>query len=508
MGDYNLGGYFDPAYAYLFNSLNLSQLKGFGVAHVDHPGTTVQIAGAVVIKIVHFFSGEENDIAVDLIKRPEYYISCIVYSFIFFTGICDFLLGFFAYRKFKSIYIPLMLQLIPFFSPTIYDHIADLSSESFLIPAVLLFLAVAFSCASENEIREKNRSIYILLFVLVSGFGLASKLTFFPLMVIPVLIMRKVKSSALYLTGTIVIFLIFVSPAISESNIARFSDWMTGIVSHSGQYGTGPKYVIHGESFSQNIIKIFSYELHFDIIYLLLLFAFCLQLIPKIRMKLGNNKYTSMLNGIFIAMTIYIIIISKHFEYHYLIPVYMLCIPAVICFYFVSENFISEVNRNKAFTVLCVLIAFFVTFQLFHLFSEFNHYSERRDETKALEDFRKKNYPDVPYIIGTMSSTEYSLYFGAGYSGKGHNTYKPIIEKLYPDYIYFDKYGNGFLYPAMDSPADLLLGSGRFIFRTDETDPVQSFEEKIRLLLKTDKISLKEIYRNKNNEMLYEVVVN
>ncbi|MBK8553824.1 MAG: hypothetical protein IPL53_23345 [Ignavibacteria bacterium] len=503
-----MGGYFDPAYAYLFNSLNLSQFKGYGVAHVDHPGTTVQIAGAMVIKAVYFFSGEENDIAVDLIKRPEYYISCIVYSFIFFTCICDYLLGFFAYRKLKKISIPLILQLTPFVSPTVYDHIADLSSESFLIPSVLLFISVAFSCASENEIREKNRSIYILLFVLVSGFGLATKLTFFPLMVIPVLLMRKLKSSILYLIGSVAVFLIFVSPAISETNIARFSEWITGIVSHSGQYGTGPKYVIHGESFTQNIFKIFSYELHFDIIYLLLLFAFIMQFIPKIRMKFGNNKYTSLLNGIFIAMTIYIIIISKHFEYHYLIPVYMLCIPALICIYFVSENIISEVNRKKTFTVLCILISIYMIFQLFHLFSEFSYYSERRDETKALEEFREKNYPDIPYITGTISTTEYSLYFGAGYSGKGSNAYTPIINDLYPDYILFNKYGNVFQHPASDSPKDILLRSDKIIFRSDEIELLKPFEEKIKLLLETDKISLKEIYRNKNGEMLYEVIRN
>jgi hypothetical protein len=48
-GPYYLGYNSDPAYAYLLNSLNI--LNGVPPGHTDHPGTTVQLLGAVGILI-------------------------------------------------------------------------------------------------------------------------------------------------------------------------------------------------------------------------------------------------------------------------------------------------------------------------------------------------------------------------------------------------------------------------------------------------------------------------
>src|SRR5262245_45496798 len=46
-GPYYYGANFDPDYCYLLNSLNL--LTFHEPAHIDHPGTTVQILGAIIM---------------------------------------------------------------------------------------------------------------------------------------------------------------------------------------------------------------------------------------------------------------------------------------------------------------------------------------------------------------------------------------------------------------------------------------------------------------------------
>src|SRR5437016_12461503 len=46
-GSYYLSGIFDPEYVYLLNSLNLLNIQP--PSHTDHPGTTLQIFGAIVI---------------------------------------------------------------------------------------------------------------------------------------------------------------------------------------------------------------------------------------------------------------------------------------------------------------------------------------------------------------------------------------------------------------------------------------------------------------------------
>ncbi len=45
---------YDPDYTYMLDALNLARMKNIG--HIDHPGTTVQAAGAIVLKSVHFLN--------------------------------------------------------------------------------------------------------------------------------------------------------------------------------------------------------------------------------------------------------------------------------------------------------------------------------------------------------------------------------------------------------------------------------------------------------------------
>src|ERR1041385_4453398 len=83
----------DPSYLYLFNGLNLASFQP--AAHVDNPGSTVQIISAVVIRSTAFFR-HEKDIEKDVILHPELYIK-IINRFLFILCLTVlFLLGVFA----------------------------------------------------------------------------------------------------------------------------------------------------------------------------------------------------------------------------------------------------------------------------------------------------------------------------------------------------------------------------------------------------------------------------
>lgn len=509
VGEYSLGGFFDPGYAYLFNSLNLSQLKGYGVGHVDHPGTTVQSAGAIVIRLVYWISPLKENVAEDLIYRPEHYVSAIAYFFVCFTAVCSFILGLVVYRKMKNIYVSVVMQLIPLYSATIYDHLADLSSESFLIPSVLLILAVTFSFVSGGKFSRKKILFFVLLFSSVSGFGLASKITFFPLMVIPVfLIWRngRYRDVFYYIAGTAVFTFIFVLPAISYGNTEYFTEWIKNITLHSGQYGTGPKYVIHGESFMTNLVNIFSYEMHFVLIYFSMFVFVILQFMPKFRSRLKENKYCILLNAIFISTTIYIIIISKHFEYHYLIPAYMLCLPALVCIFFISADLMSSELRKRLTGVVAALLIIHVILMQIHLFREFGDHLRIQAEAKKLDEFRMKNFKGVQLIDGRLKTKEFAMIFGIAFSGKG-DIYKPIFLKNYPEYIYFDKYLKEFGKLGSENLEKVLEHNSKILFSSDDPEMINSFTEKLNLLIAPAKVSPREVFRNGNNEFLYELTL-
>lgn len=106
---YSLGEYFsawyDPSYVYLINSLNFAQLSGFGVGHIDHPGTPVQVFGAIVVKLYHTLSNGNIDIAKDVFSRPEDYLLQINRAFLLLNSIALLLLGIFVYRISRDLYL-------------------------------------------------------------------------------------------------------------------------------------------------------------------------------------------------------------------------------------------------------------------------------------------------------------------------------------------------------------------------------------------------------------------
>ena len=98
------------------NSLNSLQLSGYGVGHIDHPGTPAEVVGAMVIKFFYSTGNKNTDIATDVLTRPEFYLTRINMAFIFITAIALFILGMVSYKKFDNLYAAILLQLTPFLS--------------------------------------------------------------------------------------------------------------------------------------------------------------------------------------------------------------------------------------------------------------------------------------------------------------------------------------------------------------------------------------------------------
>src|SRR6185436_19337927 len=67
-GPFYLGTNYDPDYAYLFNSLNLAVFHP--PRHIDHPGTPVQLVGALVLRAQHPVASNV-DLAFDTIRNSE-----------------------------------------------------------------------------------------------------------------------------------------------------------------------------------------------------------------------------------------------------------------------------------------------------------------------------------------------------------------------------------------------------------------------------------------------------
>ena len=90
-GPYWLGTNLDPTYAYLMNSLNIANLHR--PRHTDHPGTSVQIAGGLIIRTLNLRS-DETATAKNVITSPERYVQVINDVLILFYALCLFTAGY------------------------------------------------------------------------------------------------------------------------------------------------------------------------------------------------------------------------------------------------------------------------------------------------------------------------------------------------------------------------------------------------------------------------------
>ena len=159
----------DPSYAYLFNGMNLAN-GTMEVGHVDHPGTTIQMAAAVFIKAIHVVSGKNPDLVTDVLSDPEKYLHALSFIFVLACSIVLFYLGSVIKRVSNNLALAVFMQsgiLVSFISLTC---MADIRTEPFLILGGFILVALLFSFIHEKEISTRRMYGYSIKFADICGF--------------------------------------------------------------------------------------------------------------------------------------------------------------------------------------------------------------------------------------------------------------------------------------------------------------------------------------------------
>jgi hypothetical protein len=432
----------DPVYPYLFNGLNFASGK-LVVGHIDHPGTPVQCFAAVIIRVIHLFRGEIS-LAKDVLSNPELYASCICHAIALLVCLTTFYVGYNIYKKSNQLWKGLFFQLTPIASLDVLHNTTILTTEPFLLIGILLLITLIFHYSYKEPSPQVDKK-YAMGFALVCGFIMAVKISSLPLIVVPFLMLQGKRNKWIFAFLTFVSFFIFIAPALGE--FKQFKAFLSDVLFHTGKYGKGPEGIITISSFKENVKLIFSKEYLFPITYGIIGFSLLISLYKKGFQLFKNDKRLRLLAGIFIAMSLQTLIVSKHYSSHYLIPVLCLIIPAV---YFslpdleVWTSFKGHQKWNawKAAGVIIVAIVFFSHSSLRTNFSEF-----QKNSNYSTADFLLF-YPKTPrIIISTETSTPFiepALYFGLIYSGKKRFSYVPLLNEIYPKCYFYSIPGNYF----------------------------------------------------------------
>lgn len=188
-GPYWLGPNSDPSYQYLINSLHV--LEGKTPSHFEHPGTTLQILGAIVFKSFHLFD-DNSTIVNAVLTKPELYLDAIFLSMFIPFVLILIVIGSYSYSKSKSVMFACLIQSTALVFCKFYTihivlpPIVNISPEMLIIVAsflcVLIILRLYFK-------EDKKYLWEAIAFGVVCAVGFISKTTFIPLLLLPVLLL-------------------------------------------------------------------------------------------------------------------------------------------------------------------------------------------------------------------------------------------------------------------------------------------------------------------------------
>lgn len=445
-GPFWLGTNLDPEYVYLLNSLNLATWNGVG--HIDHPGTTVQVVGALVIRAVHFFQPSlSGDLASHILQKPELYLNSIRLVFLVLNGLMLLVAGFFIYRNSPGICSALWIQASMFFSGTLLEFgLTRVTPEPLLFFTSMVLMASLAPMVKEKEsepgflgeIPTQSR-FYFWWLGLVIGFGIATKITFTPLLLIPLVMLWGVRTKIYYLLVVVGSFVLFTLPIIRM--YPRFFQWVYGLFTHSGKYGSGPASLVSTERYFQDIRDLLLADPFFLVALvssvLTLLICFGIKKIRAVSVLFPNFR---LLVAIAIVQVISVLLVAKHASPHYLLPLLVLSgfsiLITVRLIMQIFRYFCLSTNILKIFFLFPLVFIFMVCYPPGQLEKRVERLSTLRDKQLQVFQWMNDHYSQGARVFYyTASSPEYALKFGCDLS---RSIYASTLDQLYPRVFFYD----------------------------------------------------------------------
>ncbi|MBT6561620.1 MAG: hypothetical protein HON76_03735 [Candidatus Scalindua sp.] len=451
-GPYYLGLNLDPEYVYLLSSLELLQyslnpLNFSSPSHTDHPGTTLQILGALVMHIKYSLTGIFNtvhDLTYEVITNAEEYLRVINLALNVLIAALLFVAGYITYRFQKSLTLSVCMQLVPFLFKPLILSITRISPEPMMILAIIgiaIVLIPVFSQKEFDEFTPKRGAV----FGAIIGFGIVTKVTFFPLVLL--LLIPKGWREKLYgFAGFLVSIAILTIPIWKKFGVIW--NWLLNIATHKGRYGGGEAGVPNLEILWKSQKMLFFQEPYFFVFTgLMVLFLIYLYIKRKSLNGVLPSKKIIKIVSIYTAILIVQIVITvKHPLTRYMLP--SMTMIGVIIFTLVSilKAYWPDDKNNKVIKYIVIgVLLIFITFSVKSVIDSINatkkhqrHYAD----VKKLQKFLKSSYPDSTVIYYYRSSSPtYALAFG---NGIVHKRFSDILHRLYPEAYFYHKWGQFF----------------------------------------------------------------
>ncbi|NTW23818.1 MAG: hypothetical protein HGA37_03885 [Lentimicrobium sp.] len=491
---------YDPEYAYLFNSLNIARFRLAG--HIDHPGTTMQVAGAIVLQGAWMADHRSEDLSKAVMTEPEHYIRILNTATAVMGSLAIFIIALFLYRKVHNIWFALILQLTPFVSGfVLFNGFTRVTQEMMLMVAATAMAAISVYWYLQQD-KSKVKG-FILLFGIVSGFGMASKILFAPLMIIPLILLETIPEKKKYILTALISFVVFTLPVIQMyPNIAY---WIFRLFIHTGQYGSGDIGIVDTSNYFSELINLFRISpvlavAFFGSVVILLVF----QLFRYLKKLTPNPAAARVLLAVVLAQAAGYLLVAKQPKEAYLLPYECLTSVNVIVLLHLLISLFSGKNFRVILTGL-ITVLLGVAIIPYGLARKLDIYSADKNAAWEYAWQAATSNPGKHAVIFAHpgSSPMAGLYFGNVYS---HRRYYKDLQALYPDFYVFDGVSKE-IYPWGGKPVtpdDLFRKyNGRIYYTGPNTGKLPDFPE-----LKIPGWKMQAVWQDEKQVLLAPVKLN
>jgi hypothetical protein len=488
---------FENPYAYLFNSLLV--VKGEAPHSIEHPGTTTQVFGAIILRASSVQS--TDDLIASVIQNPEKHIRKLHWALLIFTALVLWICPWITAIVLRNYIVGLLIQAPSLFYQSLLWYGILFGSDLMLVPfsiaavccctllvtpsAVAEKLEILFGIGNESappgSVRLMRIRLLAALTGLVCAFGIVTKLTFFPLILISLLFCRNLRNLATFATAFVLGLAVALLPIYSQ--LWRMGTWIFNLGIHSGQYGAGSVGLPETGEYLKSLWNLLETEPLVGIIPIVTLIA---ALVGSFSAKGQRHSRTfswGTVLSLFGLQLISFLAIAKHPGRHYLIP---LCLSTglslVLLFYVFQITNGSVISRAIGWLTLVGLLV--LGFKDFIELTPETYAELRNDRTDQLRLYQHakeitKNDVRIDYFFS--DSPEYPMCYANGFSG---GAFQSLLVAKYPHALFFNVF-NGmfetftdFIEPEVELQRyDHLyfLGNPKFLRKVDGLDP-KTFE--------------------------------
>lgn len=426
----------DPEYVYLTNGLYMS-LGHLNVSHIDNPGTPLQMIVAIVCRIVYFIRSPQIPYLEDVMMNSDLYLNTINHVVNVIVTAVLVITGLFAWRISGFLPYGLLIQTSPFFYHITYDIIGRLTPE-LLLPVPVLLLSILILKVVRSDTKTFGFRT-ILAFGLISGFGLAIKFTYIPLLLIPLIIIPGYRDKLKFLALAIVSLFIFALPILYD--LVFITRWLKDLFIHSGHYGGGEANVLIWGQFVQNLATFIKFHPFLVFMWVISFILIMVRLFYK--RKEMNRHLVFGLTGVLIVILLQVIFVSKHYEYRYLVPGLALFPVMTILSLEMLKGYLRIRRINLVVVGLILAGSLYciprqvesVRIRSRGIFNEMQNKMVTKHFVETLPEDAVKLLTPSGY---GCPFHDFSIMISHCWAGKANTVFKPVYRKLYPDtYHYF-----------------------------------------------------------------------